>query len=167
MQDNWWHYKAAIARGRLSNTDDMAVVGVLSTLMGEGDVIFSDALNHASLIDGCRLSRARVDVFPHRDLGALEALLSSTGERGRRRIIVHPRCERVIEELTLYAYKTDDRTGEILPVLEDKNNHTIDALRYALEALRRVPKKPEPVPSRNPPDLWGRKRYTGESYKTI
>jgi phage terminase large subunit len=52
-------------------------------------------------------------------------------------IIVHPRCKKVIEELTLYAYKVDEHTGEILPVLDDKNNHTIDALRYALEELRR------------------------------
>jgi phage terminase large subunit len=57
-------------------------------------------------------------------------------------IIVHPRCAKVIEELTLYAYKTDEHTGEILPALEDKNNHTIDALRYALEELRRSGYKP-------------------------
>lgn len=57
-------------------------------------------------------------------------------------IIVHPRCKTVAEELTLYAYKTDPQTGEILPMLEDKNNHTIDALRYALEELRRTGYKP-------------------------
>ena len=45
-------------------------------------------------------------------------------------IIVHPRCTKVAEELTLYAYKVDDHTGEILPVLDDKNNHTIDALHH-------------------------------------
>ena len=58
-------------------------------------------------------------------------------------IIVHPRCAKVIEELTLYAYKTDQHTGEILPVLDDKYNHTIDALRYALEELRRSGWKPK------------------------
>jgi phage terminase large subunit len=57
-------------------------------------------------------------------------------------IIVHPRCKHVAEELTLYSYKTDPQTNEILPVLEDKNNHTIDALRYALEELRRSGYKP-------------------------
>lgn len=57
-------------------------------------------------------------------------------------IIVHPRCKTVAEELTLYAYKTDPQTGEILPMLEDKNNHTIDALRYALEELRRSGYRP-------------------------
>lgn len=73
-------------------------------------------------------------------------------------IIVHPRCTKVAEELTLYAYKVDEHTGEIMPLLDDKNNHTIDALRYALEELRRSGYKPAapPPPSRNPPDLWGR-----------
>lgn len=50
--------------------------------------------------------------------------------------VVHPRCRHTIDELTLYAYKTDRLTGEVLPVLEDKKNHVIDALRYALEGAR-------------------------------
>lgn len=57
-------------------------------------------------------------------------------------IIVHPRCKTVAEELTLYAYKVDPHTADILPFLDDKNNHTIDALRYALEELRRSGYKP-------------------------
>lgn len=84
-------------------------------------------------------------------------------------IIVHPRCKTVAEELTLYAYKTDPQTGEILPVLEDKNNHTIDALRYALEELRRTGFKPGEKPkSKNPPDLWGKPKVGGAaSWKTV
>ncbi|WP_245518019.1 MULTISPECIES: PBSX family phage terminase large subunit [unclassified Mesorhizobium] len=54
-------------------------------------------------------------------------------------IIVHPRCKHTIDELSLYSFKTDEKTGEILPVLEDKKNHVIDALRYAVESLRRAP----------------------------
>ena len=53
-------------------------------------------------------------------------------------IVVHPRCTYTIDELTLYSYKTDPLTGKILPVLEDKKNHVIDALRYACEAVRRA-----------------------------
>jgi len=53
-------------------------------------------------------------------------------------IIVHPRCVHLIDELTLYSYKTDPLTAQVLPVLADKDNHVIDALRYALEALRKV-----------------------------
>jgi 8-amino-7-oxononanoate synthase len=63
-----------------------ANLGVISSLVGEGDAVFSDALNHASLIDGCRLSRATVSVYPHVELAALEAHLRSA--RARRRLIV-------------------------------------------------------------------------------
>lgn len=51
-------------------------------------------------------------------------------------IVVHPRCKHTIDELTFYSYKTDPRTDEIMPVLDDKKNHVIDALRYAVETLR-------------------------------
>lgn len=53
-------------------------------------------------------------------------------------IIVHPRCRHVIDELTLYSYKQDPLTEKVLPVLEDKHNHCIDALRYACEGARRT-----------------------------
>lgn len=66
-------------------------------------------------------------------------------------IIVHPRCQHVIDELTLYRYKTDPLTGQILPILEDKNNHCIDALRYACEGARRAGvNKPKPEPKARP-----------------
>ena len=53
-------------------------------------------------------------------------------------IIVHPRCTHTIDELMLYSYKTDSATNQVLPILEDKKNHVIDALRYACESSRRV-----------------------------
>lgn len=52
-------------------------------------------------------------------------------------IVVHPDCRHTTDELTLYSYKVDKRTAEVLPELEDKKNHVIDALRYAVEKLRR------------------------------
>lgn len=64
-----------------------ANVGTLSSLAGPPDVILSDAKNHASLIDGCRLSRARVHVYPHQDLDALQAALRHAAS-ARRRLIV-------------------------------------------------------------------------------
>lgn len=83
-------------------------------------------------------------------------------------IIVHPRCKKVAEELTLYAYKVDQHTGDILPMLEDKNNHTIDALRYALEELRRTGYKPTAQPNTPPRDRWSRKRDEGgANWKTL
>lgn len=53
-------------------------------------------------------------------------------------IVVHPRCKHTIDELTMYSYKRDPLTGAVIPVLEDKNNHIIDALRYACEGARRT-----------------------------
>jgi phage terminase large subunit len=82
-------------------------------------------------------------------------------------IIVHPRCKKVAEELTLYAYKTDEHTGDILPLLEDKNNHTIDALRYALEELRRSGYKPQDVKPAPPRDRWNRREREEENWKTV
>lgn len=56
-------------------------------------------------------------------------------------IVVHPRCKHLIDELSLYAYKTDKLTGQVVPILEDKDNHVIDSLRYACEGARKA-KKP-------------------------
>lgn len=53
-------------------------VGTLSTLLQKGDTVIVDKLSHASLIDGARLSRATIRVFPHNDLGKLEKLLETT-----------------------------------------------------------------------------------------
>ena len=60
-------------------------------------------------------------------------------------IVVHPRCQHLIDELTAYSYKTDPLTGLILPVLADKDNHVIDALRYALEGARRAQGSAAPI----------------------
>lgn len=57
-------------------------------------------------------------------------------------IVVHPRCTHVIDELTLYSYKKDPLTDQVLPILEDKKNHTIDSLRYACEGARKASKPP-------------------------
>jgi 8-amino-7-oxononanoate synthase len=71
---------------RLFGSGYAANTGVLAALARPGDAIFSDALNHASIIDGCRLSRAEVVVVPHRDLAALEQALARSTHR--RRLVV-------------------------------------------------------------------------------
>jgi 8-amino-7-oxononanoate synthase len=66
----------------------LANLAVLSTFPGPEDVIFSDERNHASIIDGCRLSRARRVIFPHNDATALSAVLESTECAGQRFVVV-------------------------------------------------------------------------------
>lgn len=62
-------------------------VGTIAALMGESDLIFSDALNHASIVDGCRLCGAKVIIYPHRDLNALEQLIKTAPQAKNRMII--------------------------------------------------------------------------------
>lgn len=70
----------------LFNTGFAANTGIIPALVGSGDAVFSDALNHASLVDGCRLSRARVVVYPHADAEALARALAETP--ARRKLVV-------------------------------------------------------------------------------
>jgi 8-amino-7-oxononanoate synthase len=81
------HHKRAEA-ALLFGSGYLANIGAIAALVGPRDVIYADALNHASLIDGCRLSRAEVRTFPHRDLDALAAMLAADHGRFRRRLIV-------------------------------------------------------------------------------
>lgn len=60
------------------STGYMANLGAISALAGRGDTIFSDRLNHASIIDGCILSRAKVRRYPHGDVDALAVMLENT-----------------------------------------------------------------------------------------
>lgn len=64
----------------------LANLGVIGALAGRGDVVFSDELNHASIVDGCRLSRAEVVVYRHRDVEHLDWSLRH--HQGERRLIV-------------------------------------------------------------------------------
>ncbi|MFN9388917.1 MAG: 8-amino-7-oxononanoate synthase [Betaproteobacteria bacterium] len=64
----------------------MANTGIVPALVGRGDAVFSDALNHACLIDGARLSRATVHVYPHADTDALEAALAAS--RAPRKLVL-------------------------------------------------------------------------------
>jgi len=64
-----------------------ANAGTVAAILGKEDLILSDELNHASIIDGARLSRATIRVFPHRDVAALEKLLEETSGVKRRLVI--------------------------------------------------------------------------------
>ena len=78
------NYEAAILFG----SGYLANLGLISSLVGREDAVFSDALNHASIVDGCRLSHARLHVFPHNDIDALERGLRKEGGVRRKLIVV-------------------------------------------------------------------------------
>ncbi len=65
----------------------LANLGLITALVGAGDAVFSDALNHASIVDGCRLSKARVHIYPHRNVDYLEDALKKASS-ARRKLIV-------------------------------------------------------------------------------
>jgi glycine C-acetyltransferase len=62
--------------------------GTVAAILSREDVIVSDQLNHASIIDGARLSRAEIKVFPHRDVAAADRLLAETKEPGRHQLLI-------------------------------------------------------------------------------
>jgi glycine C-acetyltransferase len=89
------HVQFEQALARFKRTDDAlffasgwcANIGIIQAVTGKGDIIFSDALNHGSLIDACRLSRAKTIVYEHLDVGKLEQALDNAGPAGRKLIV--------------------------------------------------------------------------------
>lgn len=69
-------------------TGYMANLGIITSLVGPGDLVIGDHLNHASLVDACRLSRATFRVYPHRNVSRLEEALNRRRGRYRRMLIV-------------------------------------------------------------------------------
>ena len=97
------------------NTGYMANVGVIPALVGAGDVLVSDELNHASIIDGARLARAEVAVFRHGDVDSFAETLHRAREKARRILVAVDG-----------VYSMD---GDVAPVAEIvKRAHEVDAM---------------------------------------
>jgi len=86
LENELAHFKHA-EEAVIFNTGYMTNLGVLYALANKNDVIFSDALNHASIVDGCRISRAHVVVYGHSDMDDLEKKLAETPCDGQRFIV--------------------------------------------------------------------------------
>jgi 8-amino-7-oxononanoate synthase len=90
-----WHRRLEQELARFEDTEAALVFGsgyaaniaVITALAGPGDCVFSDELNHASIIDGCRLSGARIEVYRHNDLEHLQSMIAAAGSF-RRTLIV-------------------------------------------------------------------------------
>ena len=87
VEDKFARFKGT-ERSLYFSSGYLANLAVLTTFPEPGDVIFSDERNHASLIDGARLSRARRVVFPHNDAAALERLLREDTGAGQKFVVV-------------------------------------------------------------------------------
>ncbi|MBI2336759.1 MAG: 8-amino-7-oxononanoate synthase [Deltaproteobacteria bacterium] len=90
----------------LFNSGYHANVGVLSQLAAEGDVYFTDELNHASIIDGLRLSKAKKVIYPHLDLNSLEAQLKKE------------RAENAKGKLIIVTESVFSMDGDVAPLLD-------------------------------------------------
>ena len=96
----------------------------------------------------CRADSARPETISHMQKNGYPKMQAAQKGKGSIEegiqflqsfdIVVHPRCVHTIDELKTYCYKIDPMTEEVLPVLADKNNHIIDALRYACEGIRKA-----------------------------
>ncbi len=86
LEDNLSRFKNTEA-ALVFNSGYAANTGIIPVVTGSGDVVLSDSLNHASIIDGCRLSKAEVFVYRHKDLDHVEQLLKENVNK-RRKLIV-------------------------------------------------------------------------------
>ncbi len=89
-----------------------------------GDSARPETINHLRAVDGYNVKPCE------KGKGSVEDGIEHL--RSYKKITIHPRCRELINEFGLYCYKVDKTTGEILPIIVDKYNHYIDALRYSL-----------------------------------
>lgn len=98
------------------NSGYHANIGIISSLVGRGDIIFSDKLNHASIVDGCLLSRAELKRYPHCDLDALEKFLKNASR------ITHHASRKLIITDGVFSMDGDIAPLQDISKLADKYN---------------------------------------------
>ena len=107
------------ARALYFSSGYLANLAVLTTLPSEGDVVYSDRHNHASLIDGMRLSRATRVVFPHNDVGALARLLSEDVGGGQRFVVTESLFSMDGDAAPLAAYAALCRAADAALIVDE------------------------------------------------
>jgi 8-amino-7-oxononanoate synthase len=129
------------ASALIFNSGYSANTGVIPSIASEADLIFSDELNHASIIDGCRLSRARTMVYRHNNITHLQALLKKS--KARRRVVITDTVFSMDGDLAPLRdiYEICVRHGSVL-YLDDA--HGTGVLGRGRGALEHFGLKPEP-----------------------
>lgn len=147
-QDPTAGVKAWISDGLLYIENDVSVVGLeLDDTAQEVIEALPDAKRHAIRADNARPES--ISYLKRQGLPRIVACEKGKGSvedgiqfiKSFKNVIIHPRCSATLKEFALYSYKTDRQSGDILPDLLDKNNHCIDALRYALEPIMKKKKR--------------------------
>ncbi len=101
------------SKGLMFSNGYLANIGIISTLTHEGDVIFSDELNHSSLIDSMRLSRAKKVIYKHRDVNDLEKKIKNEHVKGKMFVV------------TETVFSMDGDTAPLADIRKLKKNHEI------------------------------------------
>lgn len=91
----------------------LANVGVIGTIVGRGDAVFGDRLNHASALDGCKISGATIHRYSHGDVGQLEAMLDEASRSGERRKLI----------VTETVFGMDGDLAPLAEIVELKNRY--------------------------------------------
>ncbi len=112
------------------NNDETAAL--FKTVPGAADYLIRADCARPETINEMNLRGLRVEGAPKWD-GSVKDGIEHL--RTYTRIVIHPRCKRAKEEAKLYRYKTDQSTGDVLPIAIDKHNHVWDAVRYGLNPL--------------------------------
>lgn len=124
----WIDYEAGKVGLELDNTaKHLSTIPGIATHFIRADNVRPESINYLK-----RHGLPRITAV-HKGKGSVEDGIEHI--KSYDNVVIHPRCEKTIEEFRLYSYKVDKRSGDILPVIVDEHNHYIDALRYSLEPL--------------------------------
>lgn len=124
------HLKLERHLARFKGTEDaitwatgyMANLGTISAIAGKGDAVFSDELNHASIVDGCRLSKADVFVYRHNDMADLAAKIAGAGRRRRMLAVSDAVFSMDGDVMDLPRFIDVCRTGGVMSMVDEAHS---------------------------------------------
>jgi glycine C-acetyltransferase/8-amino-7-oxononanoate synthase len=126
-------------------TGYMANIGTIAALVGRSDTVYSDRWNHASIVDGCRLSGASLRVYPHKDVDRLDRLLAR--DRGGRMLVVSDTVFSMDGDIAPVADLLDvcDRHGAMLMIDDAHATGVLGSAGWDVSGVERDPAGSEPA----------------------